>query len=104
MLPTVTDPVAWSVTLMIPAKNGSTDRDAVWVEDSGGPKERCIRWDPDPLMGKGNFEGGGGGAAYCIGYSALSCLKTAEPIEMPFGIWNHVLYGVPDCPMRRPNF
>jgi len=21
-----------------------TDRDAVWVEDSGGPKEPCIRW------------------------------------------------------------
>jgi len=27
-----------------PCKNGSTDRDAVWVEDSGGPKEPCIRW------------------------------------------------------------
>ena len=29
------------------AKNGWTDRDAVWVVDSGGPKEpriRCIRW------------------------------------------------------------
>ena len=25
-------------------KNGWTDRDAVWVMDSGGPKEACIRW------------------------------------------------------------
>ena len=26
-----------------PCKNGSTDRDAIWVVDSGGPKEPCIR-------------------------------------------------------------
>ena len=25
-----------------PFNNGSTDRHAVWVEDSGGPKESCI--------------------------------------------------------------
>jgi len=25
-------------------KNGWTNRDAVWVEDVGGPKEPCIRW------------------------------------------------------------
>jgi len=24
-------------------KNGLTDQDAVWVEDSGGPKEQCVR-------------------------------------------------------------
>jgi len=27
-----------------PCKNGWTDRDAVWVEDSGGPRKPCIRW------------------------------------------------------------
>ena len=27
-----------------PCKNGWTDRDTVWVEDSGGPREPCIRW------------------------------------------------------------
>jgi len=26
-------------------KNGWTDRDVVWVVDSGWPKEACIRWD-----------------------------------------------------------
>jgi len=31
-----------------PCKNGWTDVDAVWVEDSGGPREPCIRWGPDP--------------------------------------------------------
>jgi len=27
-----------------PCKNGWTDRDAIWVEDSGGPREPCSRW------------------------------------------------------------
>jgi len=27
-----------------PCNNGWTDRDAVWIEDSGGPKEPRIRW------------------------------------------------------------
>jgi len=27
-----------------PCKNGWTDLDAIWVEDSGGPSEPCIRW------------------------------------------------------------
>ena len=40
----------------------------------------------------------------------LSRAKTAEPIEMPFGIWtrvgteNHVLDGAPGLRMRRGNF
>ena len=50
--PIITDRVAWSVgwsvclslTLCEPCKNGSTDRDVVWAEDSGGSKEPCIRW------------------------------------------------------------
>jgi len=27
-----------------PCKNGWTDRDAIWVVDSGGPKEACVTW------------------------------------------------------------
>jgi len=61
--------------------------------------------------------------AWSVGLSVcLSCLsvglsvtlvspaKTAEPIEMPFGLWtlvgprNHVLDGGPDPPMGRGNF
>jgi len=63
MRPVVTDRVAWSVGLSVchssePYKNGSTDRDAVWVEDSGAPKEPCIRLSRYPikraiLRGKG---------------------------------------------------
>jgi len=28
--------------------NGWTGQDAIWVVDSGGPREACIRWDLDP--------------------------------------------------------
>jgi len=58
---------------------------------------------PDPPMGSVNFEGGKG-ASHCKlwGHSAVICAKTAEPIEMPFGLWarmgrrNHVLDGGPE--------
>jgi len=30
---------------------------AIFVEDSGGPKESCIRWESRFTMGRGNFEG-----------------------------------------------
>jgi len=29
-------------------KNGRTNRDAIWVVGSEGPKDSCIRVDPDP--------------------------------------------------------
>jgi len=59
MRPIVTDRVVWSVGLSVchtsePAKNGCTDRDAVWVEDSGGPKEPR-RWGSRSPYGKGQF-------------------------------------------------
>jgi len=57
-------------------------------------------------------------AAYCYRPSNVVCrsvtlvspAKTAEPIEMPFGLWtwvgprNHVLDGDSDPPMGRGNF
>ena len=42
--------------------------------------------------------------------TVVSPAKTAEPIEMPFGMWtrigprNHVLDGSPDPRIRRGNF
>ena len=54
MRPIVIDRVVWSVgrsvgqSVTLVSKNGCTDRDAVWVEDSGGPKEPCITWGPEP--------------------------------------------------------
>jgi len=85
-----------------PCKNGSTNRDAVWVGDSDGTKEPCIRWGPDPPMGRGNFEGRKGRPIVKYrGHYVVICAKTAEPIEMPFGLWawinprNHLLDGGP---------
>ena len=40
-----------------PCKNGWTDRNGVWVEDSGGPKEPCIGWGSRLPRGKGQFWG-----------------------------------------------
>jgi len=65
----VTDGVAWYVRLSVchdrePCKNCRTDRDAVWVVDSGGPKEQSIDVldeGPDPPMNGELGEGEGGG-------------------------------------------
>ena len=57
MPPVVTDGVAWSVCLSVchssePCENGRTDRDAVFVEDSGGSREPFVRWGSrSPLEG-----------------------------------------------------
>jgi len=40
-----------------PYKNGSNDRGAVWVMDSGVSKEPCARWGPDPPRANSNFRG-----------------------------------------------
>jgi len=59
--------VAWFVCLCVYfgcvghtgelCKNGLTDRDALVGVDSCGSKESCIRWGPDPPMGRGSSEG-----------------------------------------------
>jgi len=49
--------------------------------------------------GTGNFEGEGPSHCKVYGHSAVICAKTAEPIQMPFGLWTrmgpskHVLDG-----------
>ena len=77
-----------------PCKNWFNRSRCRLVVDSGGPKEPCIRWGPDPLMGMGNFEGEG---AAIVKYG--DTLQWAEP-NMPFGLWarmglmHHVFNGV----------
>jgi len=57
--------VCWSVCRSVclsvcytnkPCKKGCADRGAVWVENSGGPREPCIRRESRSPMGRGNFE------------------------------------------------
>jgi len=63
-----------------------------------GPGNHVLDGGPDTPMGKGNFEGERG-VPLQSGHYAVICAKTAEPIEMPFGLWarmgprNHVLDG-----------
>ena len=69
-------------------KNVWTDQYAIWVMDSGGPKEACIRWGRDPhakrqLLGEGH-------SRHARRHSAVSCTKMAEPIDFPFGLWTVV--------------
>jgi len=40
-----------------PCKNCCTDRDAVWIQDLGRPKEPCIRWVSRSPMARDNCEG-----------------------------------------------
>ena len=56
--------------MIYPAETAQPDRDTVWVEDSGGPKELCVRWGPDPFMERGNFEGEKAASCEVYGRSA----------------------------------
>jgi len=73
MRPIVTDRVAWSVGRSVchtgePCKNGLTDRDAVWGEDSDIPKQPCVRWGgvSDLPMGRGDSKGNGKGSGKSV--------------------------------------
>ena len=98
MRPIVTDQVAWSVGLSVcqsvrlvsPAKRLNRSRcrlgSGLWWA-----REPCIRCGPDP-HGKGQFFRRKGRPilpSHCkvLGHSTVICAKTAEPIEMPFGLW-----------------
>jgi len=92
-----------------PCKNGRSDRDAVWVKDSGGPREPCVRWWSTNPHRKGNSEGEGRPIVkYRDAHCAVICAKTVEPIGMPFGLWtgmgpqkhkfNRIRQVVPMCP------
>jgi len=56
--------------VIYPAETAQPDRDTVWVEDSGGPKELCVRLGPDPFMERGNFEGEKAASCEVYGRSA----------------------------------
>jgi len=78
MRPVVVDRIAWSVGLSVrhtsePCKNGLTDRDAVWVVESGGPREACIKRGAHWRHLANNTEPSvcGGGAAFLSDYVDL---------------------------------
>jgi len=58
-----------------------------------GPRSHVLDRGPGPWeLGKGNFEVRREGAAHCKvqEHSAVSCAKTADPVEMLFGLLTRV--------------
>jgi len=81
--------VKYSDTLPWAVQNGWTDRYTVWVMDSDGPSEACIRCGPDPpcegaIISEKDVPG------HARWQSAVSCAKMAEPIDLRFGLWTRV--------------
>jgi len=85
MWPVVTDQVVcWSVChTNEPCKNGWTIRDAVWILMGSG--NRVLDGVQIP-HGKGQLWG----KERPFWLSAVSCAKTAQPINLPFGIGGHI--------------
>jgi len=91
------------------AKNGWSDRVAVWMEDSGRPKEPHMgsRYSP---WERGNFEGETG-EPVCSIETVCGREKTAELIDLLFVSWtrvgrrmykfNRIRQAAPMCPHRR---
>ena len=90
-------------------KNGLTDREAIPVMDSGGPKEACIKWDLDAPC-KGAIIKGKDMLGHARRHSAVSCPKMAELIDLQFALWtwmgqrkhkfNRIRQVAPMCPHR----
>ena len=51
------------------------------------PGNHVLDGGPDPPIGRGNFEGKKGFPIVKYRDIAVICAKTAEPIEMPYGLW-----------------
>jgi len=87
MRPIVTNRVAWSVglsvTLVSPTKTAAPIEMPFGSRTRVSPRNHVLDGGPDPPMGTGK------GASHCTVYrhSVVPCAKTAEPIEMSFGLW-----------------
>jgi len=55
--------VCQSVTLVSPAKTDEPIKMPLGLK-IWGPRESCVRWGTDPIMGRGNFQRGGERASY----------------------------------------
>jgi len=87
MRPIVTDRVAWSVcrsvTFVSPAKTAEVIEMPFGLWTRLGLRNHVFDGVQIPLR-RVNFEGQGSAHCKVYGLSAVSCAKTAEPIEVPF--------------------
>jgi len=84
-----------------PCKNCSTDWDTVWNVDSGGPKETCSRWGPDPYTRMGNLRGWSGRPRTCPAVDVLKATQQgAAPVRcgcrLGCTMWMHIgaIWGI----------
>ena len=86
---------------MSPAKTAEPIEMPFDLRTQVGPKNHVLDGGPDPLKGRGKYEGERGVPLQSI-RTLSSHLCKGEPIEMPFGLWartgrrNHVLDGGPE--------
>jgi len=94
--------VYWSVCLTSePCKNCWTDRDAIWVDDSDGPREPCIRWGPDPLWEGAILRGEKGCPIVKYRDTVVICAKAQMHVVLGCGLgwaeFNHICQVVLVC-------
>ena len=93
MRPIVTDgvelSVCQSVTIVNPAKTAEMIEMPFGLWTRVGPRNHVLDGESRSSMRRGNFEGKGADHGKYRD-STVSCAKTAEPIEMPFGVWTRV--------------
>jgi len=80
--------VCQSVTIASPAKTAEPIEMPSGLWTQVGPGNHVLDGGPDSPMHRGNFKGKG--QPTVKGPSAVSCVKMAEQIEMPFGVWTRV--------------
>jgi len=102
MRPIVTDRVAWSVGLSVCLSGGRSNtlvspakrlNRSFRLRIRVGPGNHTC-WGFRSPMGRGNFEGEGASHCKVLGHSAVICAKTAEQIEMRFGLWAGMAQGI----------
>jgi len=96
--PIVTDRVAWSVGLSVchtseqpqsPAKTAEAIQLLFGFRTRVGPRNHVLDGGPDPPW-EGTILADRGTHCKVWGLSAVSCAKTAEPINLPFGLWTRM--------------
>jgi len=103
MRPVVTDQVAWSfgrfVTLVSPAKTAAPIEMPFGLTTLVGSRNHVLDAGSRSSVGRGDLEEGKGHPIVKYRDTAIICAKTAEPIEMPFGLWprmGHRNHGGPE--------
>ena len=71
---------------MSPAETAEPIQMLFGLRNGVGVRNHVLDGDQHPPMGRGNFEGESVAHCKVWGRSSVSCAKTAEMIEVPFGL------------------